>query len=271
MTNGYVNIKLGDTEINALFSKGRITAGAYQISDTGYDGTFDQNSKLHGAGCLTYRNHKYVGNFEHGSFTHGHEYIDEKLVADGTFEHTPGSLPIIVNGKRYSQQFTEEGNFRQHYLSNGTITRADGTILSGDFVHGILKDGILENKVLGFKAIYSVKRNYTLNRDVLHSCQVEFNGDPMTLPKEMLMLYACRGDNCTSIHLMYMDMELMQGTGLKYLLERVDYIRKKIDAFQLPVYDEMVANLTTPATIDKNPTFMPSVGDMFGTYYNSHA
>lgn len=274
MTTGQVNIQIGDVKINGVFVNGRIVSGTWvENAHYTFSGNFDENENLHGVGYMCYDHQRYEGVFEHGIFRTGKEFSGNTLRSEGKFEHTANSLPCLIEGTKYYPDVRYVGTFNTDYtgFKNGTATYVNGTVQSGMWRNNILQSGTVTNEKLEFSAKYTITRNRELNRDLLATCQVEFRGDPTTLPKELLVLYACRGNNCTSLHSIYTgELEKMQGNGVGYLLKFADQIRTSVHAFELPAYDELITNLTTPASMDSSLEVQSSNLEMFGTYYSSH-
>jgi hypothetical protein len=274
MTSGPVNIQIGNSRIDGVFVNGKIVSGTWQPNEREtYSGNFDENENLHGVGCRIFNLQKFEGVFEHGIFQLGKEYYDGVLRAEGKFAQRLSSLPCLVEGTKYCTDATYIGVFNSDWrgMKHGTVTYTNGTVMKGIWNHNAMQEGTVVNEKLGFKAYYTTRRDMNLNKDLLQTCQVEFSGDPTTLPKELLLLYACRGNNCTNIHSIYSgELERMQGNGVGYLLKFANEIRKDFKGFELPVYDEMIVNLTTPARMDDLPEIQSSNLEMFGSYYRSH-
>lgn len=269
MTSGRVTIELADTKIDAIFKDGKIVGGRYSIGDTSYSGIFNENGKLNSFGEMVYKGSMYKGTFVNGSFVEGEEFSNGRLISKGTYVHD-ADRPRLVEGVKYDNNMMRRGKFSVYgNLTHGSVKYTNGTCMVGAWYNNnSMIEGTITNHLLGFIAEYKIRR--VDNRDLLSHCQVKFNGDPATLPKEMLLLLACRGNNCTALHNLYNEhMNLVQGSGMTYLLRDKDEIRMKLE-HSIALFDEMISNISTPAVPEKDIDIDPMDYELFTTYYRSH-
>ena len=279
MSSGHIVIQLSEfSYIDGEFKNGKLVTGTYQTKDARYFGKFGDNTLLHGLGDMVYNGRVYKGTFRNGLFISGKETINDINTSEGIYAHKLGSLPVLIDGVKKIDGVRYEGKFHNGDLINGSVTYPNSTVMSGMWQHDVMKDGVVYNCNLGFKARYKIRRNSSLNKDLLNVCTVDFKYDVARLPKELLLLYACRGNNCANLHSIYNGhLAEMQGHMVDYLLKNKSNIKSQLTKYELPIFDELVANLSTNTNLSTNvdldvPSEIESnnTNSMFDTYYSSH-
>lgn len=203
MSSGYLEFVLPNIHVVAIFTNGRIYEGKCKISNVLYEGTFNENSLLHGKNCsMKIDNISYNGEFENGQLINGKGFIDNKIIECGEYVHKISKKPHLKRGKKYNNDLIYDGIYdNSGYLIEGTCI-CDTTIYEGKFNNNKLIDGsvtyLIKDKI--FIARYVVKYDYELHRDIFSKCETKWDGQLEILPRKLLMMVCCNSKNSELAH-----------------------------------------------------------------------
>ena len=191
MSNGFINITVGNISIAGIFYNGILSNGTIKIGNMTFQGSYT-NGKLHGNNC-TINDGIYLikGTANNGIINSGSKYKiienTHRLIEKGNFNWINNeNLPTLIFGSKYLDDNTIQTGYFDH---NGQLT--DGQVKNlnckyvGKFLYGVLIDGTFEI-LLESMSLESVasgnnifKANYTMEPGTIYyypKCLVDYKG-----------------------------------------------------------------------------------------------
>jgi hypothetical protein len=203
--SGYKRVELFGIIAQGVFSNGKISSGLVKVGGFTYNGTYDDNTLLHGDFCSASRGSiEYRGLFEHGKFLKGDMLVDDVVEKSGRFNQAKATY-VLSEGKLVGGDgWCYDGYFNSsELLIYGNKTKGSESY-SGLFMDGTFISGIYRNKIKGRDIVAVVSWKYDNNHKLyLASCSCHWTGLLEDLPNRAILYVLCNGTHATAAFYTY--------------------------------------------------------------------